>query len=94
MKVEIKDNIVYKEDLPVGKVRKFCCGVDLMLNEYPKAYFSILQVRIHTKSKLLTAVKALLSIKIPDKRFHWNFSYNVAKDKAQLKDYEERLNAL
>ena len=82
---------VYQNRKLVGSVRKFCCGIDFRPKGKNGALFSILGVKFGEK-KLEKCIESLLSINIPDKDFHWNFRYSIAKNKEELKDYEKRLN--
>lgn len=83
-----------------GAIRKFCCGVDFWPNKRPNAIFSILSVKMATGEgeidgkKLKECLIALCSIKIPNKKFHWDFRHRYLEDSAFLKDYEKRLNQI
>lgn len=82
---------VYKGRKHVGTLRKFCCGIDFRPKHKPQALFSILKVKYGTR-ELEKCVESLLSIDIPDKSFHWNFNYEIAKDDCKLLEYAVRLS--
>jgi len=88
--ISIKEGIVTKDGEKVGELRNFCCGVDFRIDNRPKALFSILKERLGT-SKTKKCVTELLKMKIPNNSFHWNFTYEIAKDKERLKEYQESL---
>lgn len=85
-----KDRFVYIDDINIGKVRKFCCGIDFRINDKPNALFSILNVRLGDK-KLITCIKKIMSLQIPDIDFHWNFSPKMVSNKSELAKYQEGL---
>lgn len=88
-----KDHSIIVDGQIKGRLTRYCCGMDLRLNDRPDALFSILGVRSFSDSKLKTCVKAILSIQIPEKKsFHWNFKVDIAKNKEALKAYELHLN--
>ncbi len=91
MEIVIKNSNVYNGENIVGELSTFCCGTDLRIKDKPNALFSILKVR-RDKDKLQKCVEALLSIKIPDIDFHWNFTYETANNEELLSQYEKELN--
>ena len=84
----IKEQKVFVGKKQVGTVRKFCCGIDFKDNR-SSGLFSILKVRQYSDAKLKKAINQILSIKIPDSGFHWNFT---VKTKKELAEYEKKLN--
>lgn len=90
---ELFPHVVFDNDKVVGNLHKFCCGIDFRINGYPKALFSILKITDYADEKLIVCCAKLLSIKIPDRRFHWNFTFATAHDYDKLKDYEVELNS-
>lgn len=81
-------HIVYVDGERYGWLSKFCCGVDLHIDKNPGALFSILNARIGT-NKLEKQIRQISTLKIPNKRFHWNFS-----DKVDLIDYQKKLSLI
>ncbi len=95
MAIRIKDNQVYDNDDLVGTHRKWCCGVDFHPLGKPNALFSVLVKKRNPNSwDFKRSVKAILSINIPDKPFHWNFNPETAKDKTKLVEYKTKLENL
>lgn len=84
---------VYFNQKLVGTLRKFCCGIDFRPKECPDALFSILSVRFGDY-RLMKCLEALCSIKIPNKSFHWNFSYKTAKNDCKMEAFAVALKKL
>ena len=78
---------VYKNRKLVGILRKFCCGVDFRPIGNPDALFSILKVKFGDP-KLTKCVEALLTVEIPNKQFHWNFSYATATNDCMMEAFK------
>jgi len=97
MKVRIKEikgkKYVYIGRNKVGIVRNFCCGIDFKPFNKSNCLFSILGLK-HYDYKLKLCIQKIMSLNIPDKSFHWNFRYDIAKDEKRLKDYQLALNKL
>ena len=84
---------VYRNGELVGTLRKFCCGIDFRPHGKPDALFSILRVKFG-EPKLIKCVEALLSVEIPNKQFHWNFSYETATNDCELAAFKIALRNL
>lgn len=90
--ITIKNDIAFKDGKEIGTIRKFCCGIDFRPKGKPNALFSILKARNDEKLKI--CISALSEIKVPKKRFHWNFNHEIATNEARLADYKNRLENL
>jgi hypothetical protein len=84
---------VYRGEKLVGTLRKFCCGIDFRPEGKPNALFSILKVKFGDR-KLVKCIEALLSVEIPNKSFHWNFSYETAKNDTEFAEFKIDLEKL
>lgn len=97
MKITIKETksgrCVYNGRNKIGIVRKFCCGIDFRLINKPNCLFSILEIKNYD-DKLIMCIQKIMSLNIPDKSFHWNFSYDIAKDEKKIKSYQLALDKL
>lgn len=88
--ISIIANKVYNSGLHVGDINLFCCGTDFRIHKYPKAIFSILGTKTKTEA-LYKSIEIILTLKIPNKKFHWNFDPKIAYDDLKLKKYQEEL---
>jgi len=89
--IEITENrTVLRDGVEIGRLIKFCCGIDYIPNTKHGSIFSILKAKYGTK-KLIKCIEALSELKMPNRYFHFNFNYDIAKDKSKLKDYQQRL---
>ncbi len=89
---EIKhETRVYHSGKRVGIVRKFCCGVDFRPDGHKNALFSIMMVKPDSE-ELRDCIRALVTIQIPERTFHWNFHHETALSEKKLKKYEQELN--
>jgi hypothetical protein len=84
---------VYNNRKLVGTLRKFCCGIDFRPHGKPNALFSILRVKFG-EQKLIKCVEALLTVEIPNKKFHWNFSYGTASNDCKFAAFKNCLKNL
>lgn len=84
---------VYNNRKLVGTLRKFCCGIDFRPQGKPDALFSILKVKFG-EPELIKCIEALLSVEIPNKQFHWNFSYETASNDCKLAAFKIALRNL
>ncbi len=78
---------VYNNRKLVGTLHKFCCGIDFRPHKKPDALFSILRVKFGDP-KLAKCIEALLSVEIPNKQFHLNFSYETASNDCKLSAFK------
>lgn len=89
-----KGKIVYKATKEVGSLHKFCCGTDFKLKDYPNALFSIINVRHDCEDKLIEAINKIMTIKIPNLYFHWNFGTEVQNNENAFNKYKYDLENL
>ena len=93
IKDEKGEKVVFKNDIRVGTVRKFCCGVDFRDDRNDNALFSITKVS-YSDYRLLKCIEKILMLDIPNKIFHWNFNYETAKNNVKLQEYQNKLNQI
>jgi len=96
MKIYInkKDNgydEVYSDDVLVGYLRKFCCGIDFRPIKKQGSLFSILKVRNYSDRNLIKSLRFLIPLKLPKKAFHVNFNPEILSNKDKIESYKKSL---
>lgn len=83
-------NSVYKLDVLLGAVRKYCCYIEYTPIKY-KCVFRIWNAGGIKSEKLIKCLEVLQNLKIPKKRFYSSFDYSTAIDIDKLNAYQEEL---